>query len=253
MPPQPYIGITGFAHRDEVLLMVNALPNTDRLIMVGVGVRDYQYNRGPNRYPTAANLGQIFVKHPQALNLLHVHTERRAELLEDMFLLRGLAGPHCHGFQLNMAWPDQKVLDEYRSEFPGDTIVLACDRSAFRKVLGSCKNLAQRLRDYDGLIDYVAIDKSGGTGKELDSSFLLHCFDQIAVVLPDLGLVATGGLYSENVESRLSPILPLHACSSDAEGKLRTKDDLLDIAESIRYVQAIDALFRRFEEVRVQS
>lgn len=256
MPPKPYIGVTGFAHRDEVLSVLNTLPNPDRLIMVGVGVRDAVHStRGPNRYPACDMLGQIFIAHPNALNLLHVSIDSRdgAWLLDNLFFLYQIAGPYCHGFQFNIPWLSERVLEEFTAVFPHVTIVLGCGRDALRKTQGSYRNLARRLRDYVGLIDYVGIDSSGGAAKELNAATVLHAFDQIAEAMPDLGLVAMGGLHSGNAERKLSPILARHDVSCDAEGKLRVSNDLLDVAECVRYIKTVDALFRHFETVRVQS
>ena len=112
---------------------------------------------------------KIFRGYRNLLNLIHFNTKEPEKLFDDMCLAQDLAGPNCHGFQLNIAWPDKRVLERYKKYalFHHKTIVLQCGGNALREV-GSPFNLGLRLRDYEGLVDYVLVDPSGGLGKEFD-------------------------------------------------------------------------------------
>ena len=103
---------------------------------------------------------------------------------------------------------------------------------------------------YDDIVNYAILDPSAGRGQEINVAFTRRCYEAINRLMPNLGLVAAGGLHADNVEDKLSGLLREFPLSTDAEGKLRTPDDHLDVAKAIRYMHATDALLRKFEAQR---
>jgi len=250
--PKQYIGITGFGHRVEVDSVLEAV-DTDRLVMVGVLMRGrpgtWDPDFRPNRHPKPDVLPGIFGPQRNALNMLHFTPLPGCDLYEHLCIAQELAGPHCHGFQLNTPWPDIAALARYKvsSRFRRSTVItLTVQPDALDAVGWDPKRIARKLKDYEGVADYVLVDPSAGSGEELDVSFICDCLDAITTLMPNVGHVAGGGLNADNVVEKLSGLLDEFKVSCDAEGKLRTKDDRLDIAESIRYELAADDLFRQY-------
>lgn len=256
MRPQPYIGITGFTHRDQINAVVHdALPvDTDRLVMAGVLVSNRtlrgETNKWPNRYPKPEGLKDIFPRYNCLLNLIHFNTKEPDKLLDDMCKAQDLAGPNCDGFQLNIAWPDKKVLEQYktRAQFKRKVVVLQCGARAIQEA-GSPGNLGLRLHQYDGLIDYVLLDPSGGLGKEFHEAemhAMLYYAREYTWPIT-FGLGVAGGFHAGNLE-RLQPLLKEFDLSIDAEGKLRGQDDHLDMAAASLYLRKADQLFRQYRK-----
>ena len=253
MRPRSYIGITGFMQAKEVDAMLSVLPrDSDRLVMLGVLASGktlrFQPNNWPQRYPRRENLGTIFAPCENVLNLIHYNTKEPEHLLEDMILAQSLAGKNCHGFQLNIAWPDKKVLADYRAQAPDThrTIVVQCGGKAMSDVGMDPRRLAERIQEYDGLADYVLIDPSGGLGQEFDSNFAGKCFEQLEQAVPNIGFGVAGGLYDRNLDRKLSDLLEVFDFSIDVEGKLRNGQDDLLVRAAKEYLFTADRIYQRY-------
>ncbi len=249
MRPQPYIGITGFMDQSEVRKVLAALPDaTTHRLMVGVLMSSVTLLGGrsdqPNRYPAAAAVGNIFARHPRALNLLHYHTvSTGAALASEMRDARRFAGAACDGFQLNVKWPAPAALRSYRDESSSrDVIVLQCGPAALAEAPQAAQ-LAGRVAEYSGLIDYVLVDGSAGRGEPLSIGFAQEAFAELRKAVPEMGIGVAGGLTAASVERLAALIGADPDFSIDAEGRLRNADDHLDVEAAIQYLTAAAALF----------
>jgi hypothetical protein len=256
MRPRPYIGITGFTDVAQVAGVLDLLPlRSNRLIMAGVLVSDKTLRgmpsrRYPQRYPhpVREKLPKIFLGNARLLNLVHFNTHEPSNLYQDLCLAQELAGPCCHGFQLNMAWPDPRQLGWYRerARFERKTIVLQCGPTALKEVNELPRKLAARLKEYSGLIDYVLIDPSGGTGTDFQVLSIVAYVRELFAEFPTLGVGIAGGLHGQNVVEQLD--IPFRyfsraGVSIDAEGKLRDpQTDKLSIEACREYLQRADTL-----------
>jgi len=252
MRPKPYIGITGFTARSQInAVLADGLPAvSDQLVMVGLLISSRtmrgETNKWPNRYPKPGDLEHVFVNDKRLLNLIHFNTNIKdlPVLLDHMRVAQELAGPACNGFQLNIAWPDPEVLEKYKRA-PGDnnTIVLQCGSKAMAEA-GDVFRLATRLHKYDGLADYVLIDPSGGLGKDFNYADMYATLETLFCDAPQtMGIGIAGGLSPDNLD-RLRPLLEEFEFSIDAEGKLRDKDDHLDITVASSYLREAAQLYR---------
>ena len=242
MRPPPYTGMTGFKSRSQVDAVHTALGG-QCLLMVGVGVcgspLQEKHSGCPDRYPNASELGTIFRSYSNVLNLLHLHDHDHSKLLEHILVAQDLAGPNCHGIQLNQcqisqSLPDVDLLAKYKATGrTGRTIVLPCDRSALDMVGWNPVKLARRLKVYESLVEYIIMDFSGGKGEELDTSLAHECFREIAQLMPNVGFVVSGGLCADNVAAKISPLREFDP-GTDAEGKIHT-NGRFDVAKAIRY------------------
>jgi len=258
MRPQPYIGVTGFMDEADVREVLFVFPKDARhKLMVGVLASQKTFrgeqNKYPNRYPDKDAIGKIFVDHPQALNLVHYHTLVSDQMLaSELMAVRQAAGPHCHGFQLNVRWPSPKALEIYHHASSigfrpkQDTIVLQIGHHAMMEVDANPEILAERVRQYKGLVDYVLIDPSGGKGEGFNKDFASECFAQLGVLAPELGLGIAGGLSADTIGNIEGFLTMWPDISIDAEGRLRNEDDHLEVGKATRYVVEANHLFRRY-------
>ena len=90
------------------------------------------------------------------------------------------------------------------------------------------KVIVDRLKGYNGIADYVLLDKSMGQGHGMDAYGLIPFARAIRDAFPDLGIVAAGGLGPDSMDL----VAPLAAefpdISIDAQGKLRPSGSALD-------------------------
>lgn len=253
MRPQSYIGITGFSSRGEVERVVAARPQeSEHLLMIGMLVSHKSLHgqpvEKPKRYPKREVVPSIFMPGKNLLNLIHFNTKNPEVLADDMKEAHELAGEHCHGFQLNMAWPEADAIEQYRVKYPNAKIVLQCGASALEAVRESGavgEKFVKRVASYGPLVDYVLIDQSGGQGLMFDHFYVEQCFELLSQGTPNLGLVVAGGLQSENLHSLYFLWKKFKDFSFDAESKLRDGNDVLSISRAVPYLQIADAVFTR--------
>jgi len=259
---QQYIGITGFMSQAEVNSVLSSLPTDfgsfkNRKIMVGMLVSGKTIkgipNKWPNRYPTPDAIPSIFVNDPRVINLVHYNTKEESpkEIINELCLIEDACGPYHHGFQLNMVWPKAQMISDWQQsgfERNKKTIVLQCGGRAMAELNHSPKALAEKLKEYEGVVDYVLLDPSGGIGIPFDPAYALQCLDVIENEnLPTIHLGIAGGLSPETLPNLLPPILEhFPKVCIDAEGRLRTKEDNLDLQIANEYINIAENLFRQY-------
>lgn len=242
---RPYIGVTGFMSYREVQILLDqdlSITTMDKLLMVGVLASSKTLagmkNRWPMRYPLVSQLGSVFLRFKNALNLIHFNTDTPECLVEQLAILSRLSGPDLHGFQLNMRWPDPRLIEEHRKKCEQHVIVLQVGGQAFRMIDNSGKVLVQKLKEYRGLVDYVLLDKSGGVGIPLDANFLVRHIHAIREAELPFRVGVAGGLSAENI-GLIDPLVKVfEGLSFDAEGNLRDENDHLDLEKARAYVRA---------------
>lgn len=237
---RPYVGITGFMSREEVQSILDVVPEdstTDVMIGVLASLKTLrgETNKWPNRYPEVGKIKDIFIDHPKALNLIHYNSKEDDYLFDQLCRMTDLGGPNFHGFQLNMAWPSILCLKNYRHQF-AKKIVLQIGGHAFEMVDHSADRLAEWVSDYEGYVDYVLLDPSGGYGIPFDTVKAADCLDALKEKNLDIGLGVAGGLSPTtlNLVEALRNDFP--DLSIDAEGKLRDADDRLDVEVAKEYL-----------------
>lgn len=245
---KPYIGITGFMFLNDALHVLNAVPaNANRLVMIGVlaslkTMRGIQ-NKWPNRYPTMDKIAGIFPDHSSALNLIHYNTKEKETLGDQLIAMTKFGGRNLHGFQLNIAWPSLDVLAEYKKAHPAKQIVLQIGEHAFEMVNHSPEQLAARVAEYDEVVEYVLLDPSGGYGKPFDPERARDHLLALKAKNLGLGLGVAGGLSPATLNLVEPLVREFPDLSIDAEGRLRTPEDHLDLAVSSEYLRKAFAMF----------
>ncbi|MBU6370684.1 MAG: hypothetical protein KGH93_01430 [Patescibacteria group bacterium] len=251
---KPYIGITGFMLKREVDACLEVFPENEKcLLMVGVlaswkTVRNIR-NKYPNRYPDMHGISDIFPDSAHTLNLIHYNTDDPETLDQQLTVLEhSWGGEHLHGFQLNIPWPDPGSIEKYvkghierRGRLP--SIVLQVGGYAFTMIGNSPKRLAEKIGEYDILVDTVLLDPSGGKGQLLDVDRMRGHLEALSAKNMQIGLGIAGGLSAETLDAVALLAKEFPRLSIDAEGRLRNKDDGLDLALAGAYVRKALRLF----------
>lgn len=235
-----YIGITGFMTREEVETMLSLMPLTsERLLMVGI-LANWKTMQGfkseGGRHPNIENIKKIFVSHPAALNLIHYSTKKIDSLCEQLAQLAKLSDNNLHGFQLNIVWPPKDELSRYRSIYPHHKIIMTIGDRAIRDVGNSPYLLTSKISEYEGLIDYILLDRSLGYGIPIDPKFMRKYVTILHVADLTMGIAIAGGL-SPTTLGVIEPLIKdFPDLSIDAENNLRNQDDSLNLGLAQDYL-----------------
>lgn len=251
--PSQYVGVTGFMSETQVkeALTLPADLSPD-LIMIGVLASSATITgmpaRNPKRYPDVHCIEGIFQSDPRALNLIHFNTKEPSALFNQMIGARQAGGKFCHGFQLNIPWPDPDVIRRYIDVIGDqDVIVLQCGRLALNAVEYNARSLADKVSEYKDLVDYILIDPSGGLGQPFIPDFMNVCLSELYSTDLDMNYGIAGGLSSDTLRDLLEPVLAKFPdVSIDAEGKLRTPEDYLDIGLMRKYLIKAHRLMKKY-------
>lgn len=245
----PYIGITGFMTEKEGDMVLSVIPpDSKQKLMRGVLVSQKtmrgEPNKRPNRYPKSEDIAGIFTDHPLALNLVHYNTNEHETLYGQMMDVTKIAGQNLHGFQLNLAWPDPQVLRHYRRAYPEMKIVLQVGHHAFELVGNSPEKLAEKLEEYYDCIDCILLDPSGGNGVPFYPAIAKKYLDALAREKFRFGFGVAGGL-SPTTLGLVEPLAYYFPdICIDAEGRLRDRNDCLDINQAKMYFVRAWAMLR---------
>ena len=242
----PYIGITGFMSPEEIRQFPRqyaALPG--HALMLGVLVSqktmDGEPPGNPRRYPPLREIGEIllgarhFFPHPP-LSLVHFNS-RTFDLVGQIARLLLRLGSVCNGVQLNVVWPQPDVIAELRDTAPRHEIVMQIGPVALENVEYDPEAVARRVAEwYEGKIDAVLVDLSGGRGLPFDLERGAPIVRALRRACPTLPIGVAGGLCAETLPA-LAPLLDeFPDLSLDAEGRLRDDQDNLDLVKSVAYL-----------------
>lgn len=247
---KPYIGITGFTKKHEVLSALNVFPNQiDRLLMVGI-LASWKSLRGTplkpiwqKQTPSSEVIKDLFPENNKALNLVHLSTGG-STLLADMLKIHKLAGKNFHGFQLNMAWPEIRSLDEYRMAVELDyRLVLQIGRVAMARVGDTPQGMIKMLYHYHPVINDILLDPSSGRGQAFDPKGAEDLLSAIADKRWGLGLGVAGGLGPDSLDLIQPLIEKFPNLNIDAQGRLRDSENDLDLNKVKTYLNKASELF----------
>ena len=151
--------------------------------------------------------------------------------IDDFHITKALAygGDGINALQLDMTWPDAgEIENALRVSEKEIEVILQIGTTAFTKANNDHKNVVEKLRWYEGLIQYVLLDASVGRGIQMDPDALMIYACAIRKAFPELGIVIAGGLGPSTVELIEPFARKFPDISIDAEGKLRSSGSILD-------------------------
>ena len=254
--PKPYIGVTGFVTLEEVHAALDHVPErASRYLMVGVLASYKSLRREPMREkwakqtPDIEILSGVFPDYytgKETLHLVH-YTGDDETLCQDLVEIVRRVQYRLDGFQLNLVWPAPAALERFHelTRLSRRRLVLQVSRQATAAFDDDTTLVAQKLRDYHDLVDYVLLDASGGEGRLLDLEWArryLHSFEDRN--LP-FRLGVAGGLGVRSMEQIQRLLVEFPYLSWDAQGRLRNQRNELDLEAVGSYLDQSFALVQK--------
>ena len=234
----PYIGIVDFSSFEQVQNMLRVfnshLPEgSNRKLHIGLMMSYKTLNELPtkwlNVFPPKEAIANIFAS-DETYNCLHyADYDNDTELWKSLARAIAYGGTGIHALQLDMVWPDPaQVANGVHASRKQIEVILQVGKNALAEVNDDPQAVVERLKEYDGVIHRVLLDKSMGHGIGMDAQVLLPFARAINKSLPSIGLGAAGGLGPKTV-SRILPLMEeMPYISFDAQAQLRPSGNALD-------------------------
>lgn len=246
----PYVGITGITTRYQLRYLEDLLKQLDwpdtHKVMNGVLLSEKVLNGGqpsrPTRYPPLLRIPDLMSRNSRIINVIHYNS--RSPMLHLQLREINKLSPLIVAVQLNIPWPQASELACYRSSVDaGPWLILQIGASAYQQAANQPHRLARRLERYLGCIEAVLLDPSGGEGKRFDPKAVRAQLS--ALRFYDFSSGVAGGLAADNVQELIGPLrADFPGINWDAEGRLRTPDDQLDLQACEAYLRACRELLR---------
>lgn len=206
-------------------------------------------NKYPNRYPRVDDLSDAFWLGNHGLTTLHYSADDDRTLSEDVATAILSIGRAPDGLQLNIKNPYGEQLPHpnkvaaIASVYPRMRIILQVVPTMF----SSRAELWRYVREYAFAATDVLIDGSRGNGVDyfaepLRIQSVRADLLELRSSFPHLGLGIAGGLCAETLPRVAGLLRELPDLSIDAEGKLRTPADHLDVEATVEYARTADRL-----------
>lgn len=235
---RPFISITDFFLRSQVRMMLeifnlNKHPLSERDLAVGVMMSRKTLLGLPTKwtaaFPKKERISNIFF-YKEAYNCLHyADYTKDPDLTPNLTRALSFCGTHLNALQLDMVLPNPNLVKNAVANSKLDLeVILQVNTPTFDFVNNQPALLVSKLKEYDGVISRVLLDKSMGEGKVLDPIFLKPFVEEIAVKLPHLGIVIAGGLGPNSMHVIENLVHAYPAISWDAQGQLRPSKKATD-------------------------
>ncbi|MBI5654735.1 hypothetical protein HZC53_03740 [Candidatus Uhrbacteria bacterium] len=233
---KPYVGIKGFTTRTEVERVLTAAPKFSHAVMVGMLMNQYVLAHKqvphPKRYPDIRRLGEIFISHPQALNMVCYQSIALDSLFDQLSEIRERVGPCLQGFQLDLIEPPMSALERIRHAWPELKLSLRINREMFRRSMHRPVALANTVSGYAGLLDYAFVDFTNGDGVPCSPDLLRSILSYMRQADIPFRLGIGGGLGVYTLSPLKALLRELPDLCLDADFRLRNDDDELDLEAS---------------------
>ncbi len=250
----PYIGVTGFMTTEEIEIIgetAGFVPS--RPLMLGILASDKtlcgEPNKYPNRYPSAGRFYELIQaisklqRCHRVFSAIHYHTPNRENFARTIDETLARTGYNTDALQLNIAWPSRAGIYALRSRHSKLKIILQIGPTAMHMLHNDPERIAEKVQEYDHLVDKFLIDVSGGTGKLFSTDFAKAFLSPLQIIVGDK-LGVAGGLCADTLDVVREIAEEFPNISIDAEGRRRRpSDDTLHLKETKRYVQAALELF----------
>jgi len=233
----PYVGITDFMTFEQVQRMLavfkaNLGPEQNRRLHVGV-MMSYTTLHGietkwTKAFPPNDTIADIFGS-DETMNCLHYADYRSIDVFPSLTQAIRFGGIGINALQLDMVWPDpEHVANAVHASRKQLEVILQVGKNAIDQASNDPQKVVERLRNYEGVVQHVLIDKSMGRGIGMDAKGLMPFISAIKSAFPDLGIVVAGGLGPTSMHLVVPIVREYLGISIDAEAKLRPSGSILD-------------------------
>lgn len=256
----PYIGITDFETPEQVNQMIVVFDEAQekypssilRKLMIGVMISYKTLNNIESRWSDIwvkkELIKFLFVKHTSVYNALHYADYEGDTNLKHLLRATEYGGENIQSLQLDMIWPSVEMLAEFKKERPAIELILQVGKPAFKKINDDPAWLVRKLKEYEGIIEFVLLDKSMGQGKAMNADELLIYFKAIVSSGLNMGLAGAGGLGPKTVRIA-QPLFDYHkSMSVDAQTGLKTNHNLEEPTNWSMATNYLIELFKMLEE-----
>lgn len=255
MKQKEYIGITGFKYNEEINDAVRAFDEagitaeSSLTAMIGVLINEKQAGNTAlegRRFPSVENLGKLLSNVPgYMLPTMHYCSSSRTLDVDKLTKVLKWNGNYkgIKAIQLNLDWPAASGIAKLKERFP-DIYIIQQVNPDFPSV-----NAAEKVMQYEGIVDKLLIDPSLGAGKLYDIRQTSELINEIASKTDKFSYVVCGGLDAANVYGRIQEAKRFVNApfSIDAEGRLRTFDgNGLEFNSCRSYVMNATKAFSRY-------
>lgn len=234
----PYIGITDFMHAAQVREMLDVfnmhLPRGSKhKLHVGV-MMSYKTLHGiPSKwskaFPPKDAIESIFFSDATYNCLHYADYDNSPGLWRSISDAIGYCGIGLDALQLDMPWPDPgEVAHGVHTSRRRIEVILQIGSEALIEVGSDPNKLIEKLRDYDGVIHRVLLDKSGGKGLGMDAQGLIPFVEALREHHSKLGVTVAGGLGPETLHLVEPLVSRFPELSIDAQGRLRRSGSAID-------------------------
>ncbi|WKZ28805.1 MAG: hypothetical protein QY323_04710 [Patescibacteria group bacterium] len=191
-------------------------------------------------WPKLEDADAIFIDDERVLNTLHYadypddeHPIARTTVRDMRELIRRCSCP-IDAIQFDMVWPRIELLDAIKETSGAPRVILQVGKKALEEIGRDIPALMRRIQSYNGCVDDVLLDMSGGTGTAMGASFLTPFIVALRKEHPHLGVSVAGGLGPDTLHLVAPLVSAFPGISIDAQGQLRTSGKSLDPIEAER-------------------
>ncbi len=281
--PSPYIGITGFKTKEEIIKTANAFKENYEKCRAYKSPHEPMFgflcsNKRLEDKLSEGTQSPAFIQLKELIDyavdadslkkcipMIHYHTENagktsgfsapieqsspgKEKLADEIKEVFERIYDKCKAVQLNMTWPAIEQVEKIKKEFPDMQIVFQLNKYALKDA--GIEAVVKRTKEYEKFVDYVLIDPSGGLGAEFDLEKSTELMTAIENEMKNKTIGIAGGLDGENVKEKVVTITKKIKHSYfciDAQGRLRTENkNEISIEKTYKYVaEALRAFSQR--------
>lgn len=252
----PYIGVSDVGSIENILELEKYFSPAEPLrLKAGITMTRKALWGIPTRWkdvcPPKEDITKIFYgTFSTVLHVVHYADYDGIDLAPSLARLVKLGGPHLHGIQLDMVWPDSSVLAECKGAHPDLQFILQVGEKALAQVNYNPLKMWQAIQHYDGLVGRILLDQSMGEGKALDARSLVRFVDILYERMETPSVVVAGGLGPQTLHL-VEPLMAMYPrLSIDAQGQLResgrTLDGPISLTRTSDYVTRAIAMHRKY-------
>lgn len=236
---KPYIGVTDFTTRNQVVNVAGLIPTeANRRLHVGAMISYKTLNNIPtstgweNIWLNKSGLQELFVNDWSVFNVLHYadygheRSKRAPTTVEHLLKALNRAGPHVNGIQLDMVWPAPTMVAELRYARPGIEIIQQISSKA-KEEAGI--RWVDKMEQYAGIVDYILLDSGMGKGIPFQPANVIYDINIALSCGFSQSQIAVAGGLGPKTYTNLQPVLDRYPdISCDAQGKLRPSGSAVD-------------------------